>query len=86
MNSKEQIISTLTDEQNKKTLWNTEFDKKVLGRKTKLGGIGPKALTIKLETSKAFEHLDIKCFLNWEHFEDFTKEEKALVEFLLNQL
>ena len=86
MNSKEQIISTLTNEQNKKTLWNTEFEKKVLGRKTKLGGIGPKALTIKLETSKAFEHLDIKCFLNWEFFEEFTKEEKALVEFLLNQL
>lgn len=86
MLSKELVIKKLTDEQNKKTLWNTEFDKKVLGRKTKLGGLGPKALTIKLESSKAFEHLDIKCFLNWEHFDEFTIEEKALVEFLLNQL
>lgn len=86
MLSKEQIIEKLTNEENKKTLWNKEFDKKVLGRKTKLGGLGPKALTIKLESSKAFEHLDIKCFLNWEHFDEFTVEERKLVEFLLNQL
>lgn len=86
MLSKELVIKKLTDKQSKKALWNAEFDKKVLGRKTTLGGIGPKALTIKLETSKTFEHLDIKCFLNWEHFDEFTTEEKALVEFLLNQL
>lgn len=86
MNSKENIIATLTEKENKKTLWDFEFPKKVLGRKTKLGGIGPKALTIKLESSKAFEHLDIKCFLNWDKFDEFTPEEKALVESLLNQL
>lgn len=86
MNSKEEIIKILTDKNNKKALWDFEFPKKVLGRKTKLGGIGPKALTIKLESSKAFEHLDIKCFLNWEKFDEFTPEEKKLVESLINQL
>lgn len=86
MLSKQEIINKLTNKENKKALWDFEFPKKVLGRKTQLGGIGTKALTIKLESSKAFEHLDIKCFLNWDKFDEFTPEEKALVESLLNQL
>lgn len=86
MFNKVEAISKLTDENNKKSLWNFEFPKKVLGRKTKLGGLGPKAVTIKLEPSKAYEHLDIKAFLNWDKFEEWTPEEKALVESLLNQL
>ena len=84
--NKIEAIKALTNKDNKKALWNFEFDKKVLGRKTKLGGLGPKAVTIKLEPSKAFEHLDIKCFLNWDSFEEWTSEEKELVESLLNQL
>lgn len=78
------IINTLV--KGKKSLWNYEFSQKVLGRKTTLGGIGPKALTIKLKPSKAYEHLDIKCFLDWSKFDEFTPEEKALVESLLDQL
>lgn len=86
MFNKVEAIGKLTDENNKKSLWNFEFPKKVLGRKTKLGGLGPKAVTIKLEPSKTYEHLDIKAFLNWDKFEEWTPEEKALVESLLNQL
>ena len=81
---KVQTINKLVS--NKKQLWNSEFENKVLGRKTTLGGIGPKALTIKLETSQAYKHLDIKCFLNWDKFDEFTPEEKELVEFLLKKL
>ena len=70
----------------KKGLWNFVFPKKVLGRKTTLAGIGESALKIKLETSKAYPHLDVSAFLNWEHYEDFTAEEKELVQALLNEL
>lgn len=86
MFDKKNAIEKLTNKENKKSLWNFVFPKKVLGRKTYLGGLGPKAVTIKLEPSKAYEHLDIKAFLNWDSFEEWTPEEKALVESLLNQL
>ena len=83
---KKDIIAKLTNKENKKSLWNFVFNKKVLGRKTHLGGLGPKAVTIKLEPSKAYEHLDIKAFLNWDSYDEWTKDEKELVESLLNQL
>ena len=70
----------------KKSLWNFKFDSKVCGRATTLGGIGPKALTIKLQSSKTYPHLDIKGFLNWETYDSWTPEEKALVQALLNEL
>ena len=78
------FVSSLVKE--KKSLWNFKFPSKVCGRKATLGGIGPKALTIKLETAKDYPHLDIKCFLSWEHFDNFTEKEKALVQVLLNEL
>lgn len=71
---------------NKKQLWNTIFEKKVMGRKTTLAGLGSQAIALKLEPSKAYEHLDIKCFLNWDTYDEWTKEEKELVEFLLNKI
>ena len=86
MNSKEQIIKDLTNKNNKKALWDFQFPQKVCGRKATLRGLGSQAIAIKLETSKKFPHLDIKCFLNYETFDDWTTEEKALVESLLNQL
>ena len=86
MNSKEQIIKDLTNKNNKKALWNFQFPQKVCGRKASLRGLGSQAIAIKLETSKKFPHLDIKCFLNYETFDDWTSEEKALIESLLNQL
>lgn len=86
MNSKEQIIKDLTKKENKKALWDFQFPQKICGRKASLRGLGSHAIAIRLETSKKFPHLDIKCFLNYETFDDWTKEEKQLVESLLNQL
>ena len=79
-----EIINSLV--KGKKSLWNTEFPNKVCGRKAHLGGVGPKALTIKLEPSKKYPHLDIKCFLSWDKHKEFTDEEKELVEFLQEKL
>lgn len=84
--NKIETINKLNSKENKKALWDFVFPSKVCGRKAHLGGIGPKALTLKLETSKTYPHLDIKCFLNWNKFDEFTPEEKKLVESLLNQL
>ena len=86
MNSKEQIIKDLTNKDNKKALWDFQFPQKVCGRKATLRGLGSQAIAIKLETSKKFPHLDIKCFLNYETFDKWTDEERQLVESLLNQL
>ena len=70
----------------KKSLWNFAFPMKVLGRQTSLGGIGPKAVTIKLQPSKTYPHLDIKGFLMWDDYDSFTPEEKALIDALLKEL
>ena len=86
MFNKENAIAKLTDKENKKTLWNHEFEQKVAGHKATLGGLGKSAVTLKLETNKSYPHLDIKCFLNWDSFEEWTDKEKQLVESLLNQL
>ena len=79
-------ISKLTKKENKKALWDFEFPTKVCGRKATLRGLGTQAVAIKLESTKKYPHLDIKCFLNYETFDEWTDEEKALVESLLNQL
>lgn len=86
MNSKEQIVKELTKKENKKALWDFAFPNKVCGRKASLRGLGSQAIAIRLESSKAFPHLDIKGFLNYETFDEWTDEEKALVDTLLNQL
>lgn len=86
MFTKENAIEKLTNKDNKKALWNFEFPNKVCGRKATLRGLGSQAVAIKLESTKKYPHLDIKCFLNYESFEEWTDEEKALVESLLNQL
>ena len=86
MNSKEQIINSLTKKENKKALWDFQFPQKVCGRKASLRGLGSQAIAIRLESSKKFPHLDIKGFLNYESFDEWTDEEKALVDTLLNQL
>lgn len=83
---KKEIIKKLTNKENKKQLWDFAFPKKVCGRKATLRGLGAQAIAIKLETTKKYPHLDIKCFLNYETIEEWTDEEKELVEVLLNQL
>ena len=86
MFSKEEAIKKLTNKENKKALWDFAFPSKVCGRKATLRGLGGQAIAIKLESTKKYPHLDIKCFLNYDSFEDWTDEEKKLVEVLLNQL
>lgn len=86
MLNKEKIIEKLTNKKNKKTLWDFSFPSKICGRKASLRGLGEQAIAIKLETSQKYPHLDIKAFLNYATFEDWTEEEKKLVEVLLNQL
>ena len=81
-----QKIKKLCQKESKKTLWNFEFPNKVCGRKASLRGLGSQAIAIKLESSKAFPHLDIKGFLNYESYDEWTQEEKELVDTLLNQL
>ena len=70
----------------KKQLWDFIFPQKVLNRKTQLGGLGDKAITIKLESSKSYPHLDIKAFLMWADYNEWTDEEKALADALLEKL
>ena len=70
----------------KKSLWNFEFSQKVAGHKATLGGLGDKAVTLKLQSNKSYPHLDIKAFLNWETYDEWTKEEKALVQALRQEL
>lgn len=81
-----ETINNLTKKENKKALWNFEFPQKICGRKASLRGLGSQAIAIRLEPSKKFPHLDIKGFLNYESFDEWTEEEKELVETLLNQL
>lgn len=86
MMNKEEIIETLTNKKNKKALWNFNFEQKVAGHKATLGGLGESAVTLKLGSNKSYPHLDIKCFLNWDSYEEWTDKERALVETLLSQL
>lgn len=79
-------IEKLTKKENKKTLWDFEFPNKICGRKATLRGLGKQAVAIKLESTKKYPNIDIKCFLNYEKFDEWTDEEKELVEILLNQL
>lgn len=72
------IINSLV--KGKKTLWNFIFPKKICGRTASLAGLGNQALKIKLDSPKTYPHLDITGFISWEHYDDFTKEELALVE------
>lgn len=86
MFDKREAIRTLSNKENKKTLWNFSFPNKICGRKATLRGLGTQAIAIKLESTQKYPHLDIKCFLNYDSFEDWTDEEKKLVEVLLNHL
>lgn len=70
----------------KKQLWDFVFPQKVLNRRTTLGGLGDKAITIKLESSQSYPHLDIKAFLMWRDYEQWTDEEKALANALIEKL
>lgn len=70
----------------KQQLWDYIFPQKVLNRRTTLGGLGEKAVTIKLQSSQSYPHLDIKAFLMWADYDDWTEEERELVNALLKEL
>jgi hypothetical protein len=70
----------------KKALWNYEFSTKVAGHKATLGGLGNSAVTLRLSSNKSFPHLDIKAFLNWDSYDEWTDAEKGLVQALLEEL
>lgn len=72
--------------ENKKSLWNYKFNSKVCGRTANLGGVGKNALAIKLKSSAKYPHLDIKAFISWSSYDDWTDEEKALAQELFNKL
>lgn len=81
MNIKE-IVSCLV--KGKKSIFNAVV--KVSGRKFQLGGVGDSALKVKLNSPKGFPHLDVSGFLNWDNYDDFTEQEKALVQAFIDEL
>lgn len=70
----------------KKSLWNFVFPKKICGRTASLAGLGESALKVKLEAPKSYPHMDITGFISWDKYDEFTKEELALVKALQDQL
>lgn len=76
------IIQSLV--KGKKSIFNCEV--KVANRKFQLGGVGSKALKVKLNSPKGFPHLDISGFLNWDKYDEFTEQEKALVQAFIDEL
>lgn len=81
MNIKE-IISCLV--KGKKSIFNCTV--KVSGRNFTLGGVGSQALKVKLNAPKGFPHLDISGFLSWDKYDEFTEQEKALVQAFIDEL
>lgn len=70
----------------KKQVWDFVFPNKIYGRKTVLAGLGDSAVTLKLQPSKNYEHIQFKGFLNWDTYEDWTEDEKKLVQTLIDEM
>ena len=68
----------------KKSIFNHKV--KVGRRAFTLGGVGNSALKVKLNPPKDFPHLDVSGFLNWDKYEEFTPQEKALVQAFVDEL
>ena len=77
-----QIISRLV--KGKKNIFNAVV--KVGSRKFQLDGVGESALKVKLNSPKGFPHLDVSAFLNWDDYDDFTSQEKALIQAFIDEL
>ena len=73
---KNKTISKLISKKN--TIFNLRV--KVGNRKFKLNGIGSKNLKVKPTRLPKYPHLDLVGFLPWEEWDNFTKEERELVE------
>ena len=77
-----EIIKSLV--KGKKSIFNAQVK---VGRRTfTLGGVGNSALKVKLNSPKNFPHLDLSGFLSWEKYEEFTPQEKELVQKFLDEL
>lgn len=72
---KNKIISALITQKNK--IFNLNV--KVGTRKFQLAGVGSKSLKVRLSLSK-YPHLELIGFLDWSQWNNFTDEEKQLVE------
>lgn len=68
----------------KKSIFNCRI--KIGSRKFQLAGIGSSAIKVRPTRLKNYPHLEIVGFLNWKDWDNFTKEEKALVEAFYNSL
>ena len=77
-----EIISCLV--KGKKSIFNCQV--KVANRCFTLGGVGSKALKVKLNPIKNFPHLEVFGFINWDKYDEFTPQEKALVQAFLDEL
>ena len=81
MNLKE-IISCLV--KGKKSIFNVEV--KVSNRKFQLAGVGKQALKVRIPSPKGFPHLELSGFINWDKYEEFTPQEKALIQAFIDEL
>lgn len=77
-----EIISCLV--KGKKSIFNCEV--KVSNRKFQLAGVGSKALKVRVNSPKGFPHLELNGFINWDKYDEFTEQEKALVQAFVDEL
>lgn len=82
MSNKNKIVSALISQKNK--IFNSTV--KVSNRKFKLNGLGASALKVKLNSPQGFPHLDVIGFINWDKWNEFTPQEKELVQAFYSQL
>ena len=74
--SKNAIVSALISQKSK--IFNLRV--KVGTRKFRLNGIGAENLKVKPTRLPQYPHLDLVGFLPWDEWDNFTKEERELVE------
>ena len=73
---KNPIISTLIKQ--KKKIFNITV--KVGTRKFQLAGVGSKSLKVRPTRLQKYPHLELVGFLDWSEWDNFTPDEKKLVE------
>lgn len=82
MFDKNKIVSALIA--GKKSIFNCRI--KTGNRVFQLGGVGASALKVRLNPIKGYPHLEISGFINWEHWDEFTPQEKELVKAFYSQI
>lgn len=73
---KNKVISALMSKKN--SIFNLRV--KVGNRKFQLNGVGTKNLKVKPTKLPNYPHLDLVGFLPWAEWDNFTPQEKELVE------